>query len=187
MNDEQLIWEAYTRSIKELTIKPSTDNIQQVASSNDLTINKKLENIPISDISYSINPNESGQRIRIDNLKKEIEKNGYISRIIVDSSNTIVEGQHRYQALKELGFDYVPVVKLFGIDDYIKDRYGIEDLIKRENIHPDHKYQLIQMIAEIISDEKGNVNELRDYQPPRGFEKVWDLLINKIISDYNKS
>jgi len=186
MNDEKLIWEAYSRSIKELRIKPSSDDVSEVGRSNDLTINKKLENIPISDISYSINPNESGQRIRIDNLKKEIEKNGYISRIIVDSSNTIIEGQHRYQALKELGFDYVPAIKLFGIDDYIKDRYDIEYLIEREKIHTDHKYQLLQMIAEIISDEKGNVEELRHYEATRGFEKIWNLVINKIISDYNK-
>ena len=187
MNDEHMIWESYEkqsqkRNINELTIKPSSDNVDEVARSNDLTINRKLQNVPVSDISYTININDQ-QRKRIDDLKNQIETNRYISRIIVDSSNTIVEGQHRFQAIKELGFDIIPVVKLFGIDDYIKDREGIDSLLSKEKIHSDHKHQLISMIAEIISDEKGNINELKEYEAPRGFEKVWDMVVNKIIHD----
>jgi disulfide oxidoreductase YuzD len=185
MNDEELIWEAYEnfksiRSIKELKIKPSSDDINEVARSNDLTINRKLENIPVTEISYTINTNDPYQRTRIDNLKKQIEQNKYISRIIVDSSNTIIEGQHRFQAIKELGFDSIPAVKLFGIDDYLKDREVIEDLLKKENIHSDHRYQLIQMISEIISDENGNIKELYNYEAPRGFERVWNIVIDFI-------
>lgn len=189
MNDPELIWEAYEnfkskRSINELKIKPSSDDINEVGRSNDLTINRKLENIPVTEISYSINLKDPHQRRRIDDLKDQIEQNKYISRIIVDSSNTIIEGQHRFQAIKELGFDYIPAVKLFGIDDYIKDRQGVEDLLSKEKIHTDHKYQLIQMIAEIISDEKGKVNTLHEYEPPSGFERMWNIIINKIINDY---
>ena len=188
MNDEMLIWEAYEkqsqkRNINELTIKSSYDNVYEVSRSNDLTINRKEQNVPVSDISYTINLNDPKQRKRIDDLKNQIETNRYISRIIVDSSNTILEGQHRFQAIKELGFDIIPVVKLFGIDDYIKDREGIDILLSKEKIHSDHKHLLINMITKIISKEKGNINELKEYIAPDGFEKVWGMLVNKIIHD----
>lgn len=57
------------------------------------------------------NPNEFSEEL-LELLKKDIETNGLIANAIVvnPKDNTIIDGNHRMQIMKELGYEKVPVV-----------------------------------------------------------------------------
>ena len=169
--------------LSDFNIKPSSDNIHAVAEANDLNISVSYENISIGELYGGVDLNDIGERKRVDKLKEMIlSDDGYISRIIIDGDNNVVEGQHRFEALSELGFDYAPVVRLKGIDDYIKNRTEIINILEKNGVYnSDHRYYILNNIAEIIADEKGKVESLREYIPPKGYEKAWNLAIEKII------
>lgn len=170
-------------SLSDYDIKPPSEDIYGVGEANGLTIKNIKETIPIKNIGFGgVRINDPNERKRIDNLKKEILKNKFISRVIVDSDNNIIEGQHRYEAMKELGFDFIPVVKLFGIDDYINSKM-IYKLLDKYKIHSDYKNQIINMVAEIIANENGNYLELKNYEPPKGYENIWNDIVNFIIEN----
>lgn len=78
----------------------------------------ELQNISIKDIKLDkTNPNQmSGESYEA--LKKVIDKYGYLVPVIVDQNNRIVDGEHRYRALKEAGEESIPVYKIeVGKDD----------------------------------------------------------------------
>ena len=172
--------------LSDFKIKTSSDDIHSVAEANDLTVSISYENVPIYELSGGVNIYDNNERNRINKLKEMILSNRFISRLIIDGNNNVIEGQHRFQALSELNFDYVPVVRLKGIDDYIKNRDEISNILRENGVlNSDHRYYIISNISKIISDEKGNVNSLMDYIPPKGYEKAWNLAITKIIQTNN--
>ena len=172
-----------SNKLSNFNIKSSSDDIYEVGEANDLTISAKKENVPLMQLHGGVNLNDVNERKRIDKLKDIIlSPDGYISTIIIDGDNNVIEGQHRFQALIELKFDYAPVVRLKGIDDYIKNRIDIDNTLKENGVlKSDYRNQLITMIAKIISDENGDVKQLKDYTPPQGFETAWNAAINKLI------
>ena len=187
LNEEQEVknWKQFLNEnelLSNYNIKSSSDDVYAVGEANGLTIKNIKETIPIKYINGGVRLSNPQERKRINNLKNEILKNKFISRIIVDSDNNIIEGQHRYTAMVELGFDLIPVVKLFGIDDYINSEL-IHKLIDKYKIHPDYKHQIVNMVAEIIADENGNYLELKNYEPPKGFENMWNDIINFVINN----
>jgi hypothetical protein len=172
-------------NLSDFDIKPSSDNIHRVGEANDLTVSVSYETISPNQLHGGIIKFDKNERKRVEELKNKIlSDDGYISRIIIDGNNHVVEGQHRFQALLELGFDYIPVVRLKGIDDYIKNPNEIRDILRKNGVHnSDIINQLTYNIAKIISDEKGDIGELVEYIPPKGYENAWNAAIKKIIKD----
>jgi len=171
--------------LSDFEIKPSPDDIYSVGEANDLTISATNEIISPSLLYGGIDDDDVNERKRVEVLKKKIlSDDGYISRLIIDGDNNVIEGQHRFQALLELGFDYLPVVRLTGIGDYIKNPIEIRSILEKNGVYiSDHRNQIINNIAEIILDEKGDVNKLNEYIPPKGYENAWNKAIEKIILD----
>ena len=96
----------------------------------------------------------------------------------------MIEGQHRFQALKNLGFDKIPTIKIYLADDYIKNISIVKQILKNSGIrHSDNINRILTIIGEILFDENGNVNELMNYEPPKGYEIPWNNAINYIINN----
>lgn len=75
------------------------------------------ENIQIDKLSIrENNPNQMSDE-QLDSLEYSMQKFGYIQPIIVDQYNTIVDGAHRYKALKKRGVSHVDIVRVSLKDD----------------------------------------------------------------------
>jgi hypothetical protein len=59
-------------------------------------------------VPYWRNPRKND--VAVEKVKKSIEEYGYVTPIVVDTKLTIIAGHTRYRALKELGYDEVPVI-----------------------------------------------------------------------------
>ena len=61
-------------------------------------------------VPYHRNPRNNDHAVEA--VKQSIEDYGFNSPIVVDNENVIIAGHTRYRALRELGWDKVPVVKV---------------------------------------------------------------------------
>jgi hypothetical protein len=167
--------EKVTPKLKDYKIKPPSDDVSEVAQSSGLTAGKKNTTKPISELSGGVDLKQEKERRRVDKLKEEItSEGGYISRLIVNKDGEVIEGQHRLEALRELGFTEVPVVELLGPDDYISDVIGLRKAIEDAGLKSvTSQNELVDNITEILVDEKGDVSQLEFYEAPKGYEKPW--------------
>jgi len=180
--------EKVTPKLKDYKIKPPSDNVSEVAQSSGLTAGKKNTTKPISELSGGVDLKQEKERRRVDKLKEEItSEGGYISRLIVNKDGEVIEGQHRLEALRELGFTEVPVVELLGPDDFISDVIGLRKAIEDAGLKSvTSQNELVDNITEILVDEKGDVSQLEFYEAPRGYEKPWFAAV-KFLTQQQKT
>ena len=165
-------------------IHPSTDDVYEVMSSN-FEYSKLLGNklVAINKLKGGVNLSNPTERKRIDSLKNAIKNNRYISRLIVDTEGNVIEGQHRLEALRELGVKEAPVTIIQDLADKINIPEMEKAIKNAQPMHSDHVHQLIKEILNGVSKE-GSVKAYRDeWEAPQGFEKGWnaglDFLENK--------
>ena len=133
-----------------LPVKPPSENIHDVVDSNykygKIVGNK---NLPVNQIKNLLDTYDPNDKERIDTLVQQMSSpNGYISRIIVDNKNYIVEGRHRLEAFKKLGFETIPVVVIKDLEN----EYNIQEVFnKLKETTKLHKDQIRSLILEAIN------------------------------------
>lgn len=138
-----------------LKIKPPSDNIVTVRQAN-FQYPKTIGNqtVSIDKISGGVRLSDPNEVKRVKALAKKIASpEGYISRIIVDHNNNVIEGQHRLEALRELGVKDVPVYKIEELADTMpvdKMEAAVQGV---GAIHSDHVGQIVSHALEHISEE----------------------------------
>ncbi len=70
-------------------------------------VKEKVENIKLD----QTNPNEMS-KIKMHGLKETIRKFGFLEPIIIDQDNVMVDGEHRFRILKDLGEKEIPVIRI---------------------------------------------------------------------------
>ncbi|HPY89064.1 MAG TPA: ParB/Srx family N-terminal domain-containing protein, partial [Spirochaetota bacterium] len=83
-------------------------------------IKLKIEDI----IPYDKNAKEH-THYHIEQIKESIERFGFNDPIAVDENNVVIEGHGRLEALKELGYEEVEVIKLTHLTEDQKRTYII--------------------------------------------------------------
>lgn len=89
------------------------------------------------------NPNEmSGEQFQ--SLVDDLKENGFVGQpIVVNENHTIIDGQHRWEAAKFLGFEKVPVVVFNPLDEDHQKMLTIGWNTKRGEFNPTKLAQLI--------------------------------------------
>lgn len=87
----------------------------------------ELTKMKIGDlIPYENNPRDNDGAV--DAVKESIKQCGYITPIIVDENNVILAGHTRLKAVKQLGWNEVDVLKIYGgITEEQKKKFRILD------------------------------------------------------------
>ena len=70
-------------------------------------VREKVENIKLD----KDNPNEMDD-LKMQGLSETIKKFGFLEPIVVDQNNMMVDGEHRFKVLKELGEKEIPVIRV---------------------------------------------------------------------------
>jgi hypothetical protein len=143
------------REAKALKVKPPSDNIANVINANFL-YPKKIGNqtVKIGNLFGGVRMSDPTEAKRVNDLAQKISSpEGYISRIIVDHDNNVIEGQHRLEALRQLGIEDVPVYKIEDLSETMPVDKMEAAVNSVGNIHPDNAYQLVRNALEHISEE----------------------------------
>jgi hypothetical protein len=165
-----------------LEIRGPSENVTTVMESNGKDAGAKQETVSIDSLSGMLDLSQPSERARVDKLKSQMAgEDGFISRLIVDKDGNVVEGQHRLAALRELGVKEVPVIRIYGADDFIPNVDSVKEVLRENGVlKSDHRNQIVANLGEILLDENGSVADLQDYEAPKGFEKAWNAAVNEV-------
>jgi len=76
----------------------------------EIILKNEITLLPIDDIKPNdYNPNYMPQST-LDDIADDIQRNGFYGAIIINKNKVIVDGEHRWRALKKLGAKQVPVI-----------------------------------------------------------------------------
>ena len=111
----------------------------------------KIEKISID----KIKPYENNAKLhppeQIEQIKKSIQDFGNNDPIAIDENGVIIEGHGRYEALKELGFKEIEVIRLSHLSDEQKKAYSL--IHNKLTMNTDFDYN-------ILDSELAYINEI---------------------------
>jgi hypothetical protein len=167
-------------------VKPPSDNVANVRQAN-FQYPKTVGNqtVGIDKLSGGVRMSDPNEVKRVKALADQISSpEGYISRIIVDHNNNVIEGQHRLEALRQLGVKDVPVFKIEDLADTMPVSKMEEAMREVGGIRSDHVNQLMQHALDAISE--GGIEGARQLNYGK-FQKHYDAALNAITSDVKKA
>lgn len=89
-------------------------------------------------------------KTQIEQIKESISRFGNNDPIAIDENNVIIEGHGRYLALKELGYELVPVIRLSHLSDQEKRAYILAH--NKLTLNTDFDIELLQLELQNILD-----------------------------------
>lgn len=85
----------------------------------------KLEYIDINELKPYLNNAKIHTAEQVEQIKKSIEDFGMNDPIAIDQNNEIIEGHGRLLALRELGYEQVPIIRLEHLTEEQKKAYTL--------------------------------------------------------------
>jgi hypothetical protein len=170
-----------TKQPPVLKVKPPSDNILNVRQSN-FNHSRPIgnETVNIDELSGGVRLSDPSERKRVDELASKISSpDGYISRIIVDQDNNVIEGQHRLEALRQLGVQDVPVYKIEDLEASMPVDKMRDAMNEVGAIHPDYVHQLLGHALDHISE--AGIDEARKMNYGK-YQQYYDAALNAIQS-----
>ena len=170
-----------TKQPPVLKVKPPSDNILNVRQSN-FNHSRPIgnETVNIDELSGGVRLSDPNERKRVDELASKISSpDGYISRIIVDQDNNVIEGQHRLEALRQLGVQDVPVYKIEDLEASMPVDKMRDAMNEVGAIHPDYVHQLLGHALDHISE--AGIDEARKMNYGK-YQQYYDAALNAIQS-----
>ena len=170
-----------TKQPPVLKVKPPSDNILNVRQSN-FNHSRPIgnETVNIDELSGGVRLSDPNERKRVDELASKISSpDGYISRIIVDQDNNVIEGQHRLEALRQLGVQDVPVYKIEDLEASMPVDKMRDAMNEVGAIHPDYVHQLLGHALDHISEV--GIDEARKMNYGK-YQQYYDAALNAIQS-----
>lgn len=149
------------------TIKPAKESLHEVANSNFLL------GIPVGNKTVDINSlkgimsNSSSDIDKVNKLTQKMKSpEGYIERLIVDDAGNILEGQHRLNALRNLGETQVPV-------SVIKDMSNAVENVKKTGMRNEHAINIVQNAHDMLQEAKTPENAFQMFDIPSEYTNAY--------------
>lgn len=135
--------------------------------------------VPLSSLTGGVALDDPAQAARVARLADNIAgQDGYFARPIVDTDGNVIEGQHRLEALRQLGATDVPVHVVQDLGKGV-DEAGLNGAIDAaQKMHPDQRHQLVRNLLEVKADEGSPAAVREAYDPPAGFERAWNAALD---------
>ena len=174
----------FSEFINEMRVVSPKENIYQICDALGAFVYPKgKETVPTDQIHSQINGTPDDWA-RVKALAEQIgSPKGYIERIIIDEQGHVVEGQHRFEALKMLGYKNIPVYRIINFETTYNIPKIKEEVFKVMPLYGDRMTMFIKAIFENVIKE-GSVMGAREYtfQSPdwqRAYEAALDVMEGK--------
>lgn len=138
------------------------------------------ETVDISTLKGGTNLHQPKERERVKQLAAQISSpNGYFERIVIDDQNNVIEGQHRLDALRELGIRQVPVTKILNMENVFNIQKMKEEFKRVANkpLYPDQIHGFIISALEAIQDSGSPQKALEQYEMPPQWQAAWEAAL----------
>jgi len=106
-------------------------------------------------------------------MRRMSSPEGYVERLIADDTGGVVEGQHRFDALRQLGARDVPVSRVIDLSRPY-DSAAVEDVIRKAGIrHPDQVNQLAGRAFEAAHEYGSPLRALSETELPSPYQGAY--------------
>ncbi len=169
-------------------IRPPTDNLHTVLRSN-FNSAKVIgdEMTPIENLVGGITGSPSEQA-RVKQLASQMSSPaGYFSRLIIDQDGNVIEGQHRLEAARALGFTHVPTVRVVDMEAGLPVTAMKAAMESAGKIHPDHQTQIVGMIGDLMRTEGSARAIAKNYDAPAGYRSQWDAALKAVMDSQRRT
>lgn len=109
----------------------------------------KIEYVPVDDLKTYANNAKIHTAEQIEQIKKSITDFGMCDPIAVWKDNEIIEGHGRVYALKELGIDTAPIIRLDHLTDDQRKAYAL--VHNKLTMNTGFDYELLQIELDDIT------------------------------------
>ena len=133
----------------------------------------QIENININEIKEYENNAKIHTEEQIEQIINSIQRYGNNDPIAIDENNVIIEGHGRYIALKRLGIEEIPVIKLKHLTEEQKREY----ILVHNKLTMNTGFDMEKLQAEL---------ELIDYDMSNFDFKKFEKIFEKETSELNK-
>lgn len=141
----------------------------QMANTNELT-----GGVELSD------PEESA---RVDNLVKAISSpGGYFERILVSADGDVIEGQHRFEAAKKMGWPQIPIFRVADFSHIYNTDAMHRAAMNVGKMNHDRAFYLVRQAIDTIQKAGSPEKALSMYQMPPELEPAWQAVMQAAIS-----
>ena len=161
-------------------IKPPSENVDTVIDSNfDRGRDYGDATLDVDKMDGGVRMDDPGERKRVEQLIETMKSSGgYISRLLADLDGNVIEGQHRFEALKALGYKKIPVRQIDEATHGLPADEMRAAIEKAGPIHSDHVGQVMEQVASMLAEENGDADAvLRDCEFPAKFEKHFEAAL----------
>lgn len=155
-------------------IKPAKESLQEVADSNFMF------GIPVGNKTVDINSlngtmsSAVSDAEKVNKLVNQMKSpNGYIERLIIDDKGNVIEGQHRLNALRNLGETKVPV-------SVIKDMSIAVDNVKNTGMKNEHARQIVQQAHDMLNEAGSVKNVFEMFDIPSQYANAYKAAFESI-------
>lgn len=161
-----------TKIAKE--IRPPKESLYDVASSNfDFALPVGNKTVDIKSLKGMVSASAYDQN-KIKNLASKIKSpEGYIERLIIDDKGNVLEGQHRLQALRQIGQSDVPV-------SIIKDMSSIVDNVKKSGLRSEQARNIVQNAYEMVNEVGSAKKAMEMYDIPKEYKKAYEIAFKNL-------
>ena len=95
----------------------------------------------------------------------------------MDETGDVIEGQHRVEAVRQMGVKEVPVYVVKDLARLV-DLTGLKAAVDQaQKLHPDQRHQLIRHVLEAMAEEGSAAAAYAAYDAPQGYENAWDAAL----------
>lgn len=134
--------------------------------------------MPISDLTpvgVSTHPTEQA---RVKSLMDKMSgPDGYVARLLVDDAGHVIEGQHRYAALRQMGATDVPVTVIEDLGrNAPTDR--MMEAAKAAGVPHQQRSQAVRQALEAIKDSGSPAKALADNEWPGKWADIFKAIIS---------
>lgn len=158
-----------------LPTRPATENVSNVLDA-QFVYGRDLgpRTMPIDKLTGGVAMDNPKQAARVTELKTQMSgPEGYISRPIVDTQGNVIEGQHRLEALRQLGVKNVPVHVIEDLAAGLDTDALHAAIQKAQRMHGDQRTQFVRDLLETTKTEGSPAAVMSGYDAPPGYEAAW--------------
>lgn len=157
-------------------IRPSKENLANIIDANFSHGGKVVGNklVSVDSLEGGVGPSADDAR-RVKSLANQIEgPNGYFERIVVDQNGNVIEGQHRLDAAKLLGYKDIPVTELRDNATGF-DTNAMMAATKGMGLHPSQQNKVVEQALDTLH-KTGSQEAALEYEIP-GFDDAFQAAI----------
>jgi hypothetical protein len=159
-------------------IVPPSDSVHEVMDATynyGVLIGNEMANINTLEGGVDLADQNESKRVK-DLIAAIASPQGYFSRIIVAQDGTVLEGQHRLEAARMLGWSQVPIVRVADFGQVYNAR-AMEQAAFNSGLRGDQVAYLIRQAMETIRKAGSPQKAMKDYDMPPQYAKAWQSVL----------